>query len=692
MKATLPTQSDASYSTPATFAPVRRGLLQRKCACGGTPGPSGECESCRRKRETGGLQRAADHPSYLTPYPSEVPPIVHEVLRSPGQPLDAATRAFMEPRFGHDFSQVRVRNDAQAGESARALSALAYTVGTDIMFADGQFRPETSLGRQLLAHELTHVVQQGGTATARSPHPRLTQDSAFSAAEEEAGRIATDIEAPNTGRGVSPYTVRQKEQTATLRRADPQAVRLTTHLGETRRTGIQFWPTNVTDTVVGPVSAAGGLMGGGINQLHVVIGANLTLSALAAELLPLWLTATRFTPPGAAAPLPLDIITQDQLAMALLVYNQTYLPVPAMTNWRAGLRFPLPAEIDPVTGVTTLHPLQIRGLATAFDPAWAPLLQRGATAIAAPPAATVHADVAAFLAREPTASGRGVELAARALTNASGELPFIREAFVQLGAASFDVALGFMDNLVNLEIQGLSSQRDGAAVLASIRAALAAAPAAPTPAQQDSLTRANLMLGLVVGAVAAPPPASTRSRPEKTLTVDTVKLDGSTHKPATDVAIANAIYAQCNVRIAPGIDATATRPQTLAWLGGNTDLAASPLCAVPSPEVTRLVQAATAQFGLNARVRAFFPATFSIAAGRGFSWAASCGPVASKRNTAIIQNSGTERTLAHELGHILLDPGPHQAAATQNVMVPTAVSPLAETFTDADCARIHRHV
>lgn len=599
----------------------------------------------------------------------------------------------MESRFGHDFSQVRIHNDARAGESARALTSLAYTVGRDIAFADGQFRPEAPIGRQLLAHELTHVVQQGGTTMPSLPHPQLTQDSALSLAEEEARRIATEVDGPTpTPPGVSPLTVQHKVQTATLHRADPQAVALTTHLGVTRRTGIQFWPTNVSDTVVGPVSAAGGLLGSGINQLHVIIGGNLTLSALAAELLPLWVTATPFTPPGALAPLPLDIITQDELARALLVYNQTYLAVPAMTNWRSGLRLPLPAEIDRVTGVTTLHPLQIRALATAFDPAWAPLLHRGATSAVAPAPGVVTADVAAFLAREPAASTRGIELAARALTNAPAELPFIREAFVQLGAASFDVALGFMDNLVNLEIQRLSSQRDGAAVLASIRAALAGAPAVRTTAQQASLDRANLMLGLVTGVPAVAPPVATRGRPERTLTVDTVKLDGSTHNPATDVAIANAIYAQCNVRIAHGVDATASGPETLGWLGGNRDLAAGPLCGTPSPEVTHLVQGATARFGLAARVRAFFPVTFSLAAGRGFSWPASCGPVASKRNTAIVQNAATERTLAHEIGHILLDPGPHQAAATQNVMVPTAVSPLAETFTDADCATIHAHV
>src|SRR4029450_5842607 len=109
-------------------------------------------------------------------------------------------------------------------------------------------------------------------------------------------------------------------------------------------------------------------MVGGITHLHVIIGGQLTLNSLAAELLPLWVTATPFTPPGALAPLPLDIISQDELARAVVVYNQPYLPVPAMTNWRAGFRFPLPVEVDPVTGVATLHPLQIRGLAGAFDP------------------------------------------------------------------------------------------------------------------------------------------------------------------------------------------------------------------------------------------------------------------------------------------------------------------------------------
>jgi Domain of unknown function (DUF4157) len=102
------------------------------------------------------LQRAAVNPSSV----QQAPPLVHEVLCSPGQPLDTATRAFMEPRFGHDFSGVRVHTDTKAAESAQAVDALAYTVGRDVVFEDGQFCPHNSAGREIIAHELTHVVQQ----------------------------------------------------------------------------------------------------------------------------------------------------------------------------------------------------------------------------------------------------------------------------------------------------------------------------------------------------------------------------------------------------------------------------------------------------------------------------------------------------------------------------------------------------
>jgi len=91
---------------------------------------------------------------------SDVPSVVHDVLRSPGRPLDAATRTYMEPRFGHDFSKVRIHADTKAAESAKSVNALAYTVGRDVVFGAGVYSPSTHAGRQLVAHEMAHVVQQ----------------------------------------------------------------------------------------------------------------------------------------------------------------------------------------------------------------------------------------------------------------------------------------------------------------------------------------------------------------------------------------------------------------------------------------------------------------------------------------------------------------------------------------------------
>ena len=92
---------------------------------------------------------------------TDPPPVVRDVLRSPGNPLDQETRACMESRFGHDFSEVRVHTGVRAAESARAVDATAYTVGRDVVFDAGQYVPHTTAGQFLLAHELAHVVQQG---------------------------------------------------------------------------------------------------------------------------------------------------------------------------------------------------------------------------------------------------------------------------------------------------------------------------------------------------------------------------------------------------------------------------------------------------------------------------------------------------------------------------------------------------
>ncbi len=160
-------------------------VLQRACACGLHAGNAGECAECRKKRL--GLQRRA-----VGQGPDVAPPIVHDVLRSPGRPLDETTRGFMESRFNHDFSGVRVHTDGRAAESARAVNALAYTVGNHVAFGAGQYVPETSGGRGLLAHELAHVVQQRQPIANMGAN--LLIDSAHSLLEEQAQRAAAMID------------------------------------------------------------------------------------------------------------------------------------------------------------------------------------------------------------------------------------------------------------------------------------------------------------------------------------------------------------------------------------------------------------------------------------------------------------------------------------------------------------------
>ncbi len=120
------------------------------------------------------------------------PPIVQAALSAPGRPLEASTRNFFEPRFGHDFSRVRVRTDSLAAESAQSIHANAYTVGQDIAFAPGRYAPHNPEGRRLLAHELAHVVQQsrGGSAPEIDPRAEHEKD-----ADRAAHAVAT--EAPN---------------------------------------------------------------------------------------------------------------------------------------------------------------------------------------------------------------------------------------------------------------------------------------------------------------------------------------------------------------------------------------------------------------------------------------------------------------------------------------------------------------
>jgi hypothetical protein len=187
----------AQQAKTASFLSPAQGMLQRQCACGNHTVAGGECAACAQKKS--GLQRKLSIGASNDPLEREADRVADQVLAAPahsavsgaplriqrfsgqsnqqmdpapasvdralvssGRPLDPTLRKDMEQRFGHDFSQVRVHSGTAAEQSARDVSANAYTVGHDLVFGTGRFAPGTSEGRRLIAHELTHVLQQSG--------------------------------------------------------------------------------------------------------------------------------------------------------------------------------------------------------------------------------------------------------------------------------------------------------------------------------------------------------------------------------------------------------------------------------------------------------------------------------------------------------------------------------------------------
>ncbi len=244
MKTRMPASVKVGASPSLALAPL--GSLQRACTCGARAGLDGQCTACRHDRLIGHR-----HPSDRTTS-SEAPPLVAEVLRSPAQPLDSASRTLMEARFSHhaphlpshaptpaavmhpvaigpadsrseqeaahtaerasrgtglpgrdaavspisyDFSQVRIHTDTRAAASAESIDALAYSYGRDIAFARGQYRPETMAGRELLAHELAHVLQapQHPAIVQREKKRRSRAVSKKSRSRRAAGRASSPI-------------------------------------------------------------------------------------------------------------------------------------------------------------------------------------------------------------------------------------------------------------------------------------------------------------------------------------------------------------------------------------------------------------------------------------------------------------------------------------------------------------------
>lgn len=195
---------------------IQRSASIGSCACGGScprcqkksalpisqPGDALEREADRVADHVMGTSlQTADRPSLHSSTPTllrsatsdAVAPhtatLVNDTLHSAGQPLESATRSFFEPRLGHDLSNVRVHTDVQSAQSARAMNAIAYTVGSHIAFDAGRYAPTTNTGRRLLAHELAHVIQQSNGTTAPAIQRQTAGAQSGGAPQATAGAV-----------------------------------------------------------------------------------------------------------------------------------------------------------------------------------------------------------------------------------------------------------------------------------------------------------------------------------------------------------------------------------------------------------------------------------------------------------------------------------------------------------------------
>jgi Domain of unknown function (DUF4157) len=199
---------------PSSLPPAGSSML-RRCACGGVTGPSGECAACRARREAASSQlevgRANDPAEHeaerfaaqvtgtpssgagrspSAPGPSHAPSSVQRVLSTPGRPLEPAARSFFEGRIGRGLGDVRVHDDAAAASSASDVNARAYAVGDDVVFARGEYAPETPAGLRLLAHELAHVGRPDSARSLRRTSASCPPDWRTTVADDHARALS----------------------------------------------------------------------------------------------------------------------------------------------------------------------------------------------------------------------------------------------------------------------------------------------------------------------------------------------------------------------------------------------------------------------------------------------------------------------------------------------------------------------
>ncbi len=611
-------------------------------------------------------------------------------LQGRGSPLTPAQRGFFEPRLGHDFGAVRLHTGPAASDAARLARARAFTVGRNIAFGAGEYRPEARSGRRLLAHELTHVVQQTPLTARRKP---LLQRQAET--EDVARAPEPETPAPEPAPvGPEPGSdeISESQARAPGLLVEDEAV----ELGPGQMTRSEF----LAATRAAVCAAADAAFAG---------------TEFTTQGCPYVELVLRFYENRSAERIERDLVSYLPAA-AGAVSASDYVPLIANRVRQSVETFVASGQI---TGIPEGVPNSLTSLVEGASSVGGLLFKArdgGPRGSADPRAVQAQLGTGRPLAgsarsRMQSAFGRSFSdvkvhtgSTASRLSDRFNARAFTVGNHVAFGSGEYRPGTPVGDALVAHELAHVVQQRGASASVAPLQTGTAATGALERDADRsaagavaslwrgtkDSVSRVarNAIPSLRSGLSIQRCQKETCSEGDKTITVDLVQLDGSTRTPATDLAEANKIYKQCCVKFAVGKQPPAvSNALTKAWLGGDTVLAVDSTCGGVSTEEKDLFDKSAAKFSLSSRMRVFYVASFTGIVAGGYSSPEYCatGDEAPYVNHVVMQNNVRTAGLAHEFGHILLNSGDHTSP-------PNLMEPASGTVIDASqCKTIYNN-
>lgn len=407
------------------------------------------------------------------------PAAVGRVLQSPGHPLDAAARAFMEPRFGHDFSGVRVHTDVRAARAAASIRARAFTAGDGIVFGRGEYAPQTGAGRHLLAHELAHVVQQGGGAGLVQRQPAAAAESG--AAPETVPAEVIDLLKLREGWRVDVYVDTEGHETAGMGHKLTAAEKALYAVGDTvPQETLNAWAQ--ADAALAYAAATQQAATLGVTDARLVnalASVNFQLgTAWFREHTRTWAYLQAHDWENAAAEVQ-DSRWYSQTPTRVADFQAALRALPASPGAAAGAAPQVGAPIG--TGTVTGSSLNVRTGPGATHEKTGTALPKGASV-------TIYARAGGWLC-----IGQGRWVSAEFVAETAAPAAPVAQGFGQLLKAGFSPLLPWLDRYLDLYAGGVRTDAAPAGTAAT-PAPLASTPAAPAPPVLSTLETLNAQI------------------------------------------------------------------------------------------------------------------------------------------------------------------------------------------------------